>query len=146
VDLPRLEQTLDCLNSIGSHLQTTIARINFAAERERLVDQLLDLVIALESIFGDESGAIGYKVGLRCSKFVGKDINERERINSLVNKVFNDRHRLVHGRAGGSGSTTAQQTIEFLEIVQRSVSACFDHFNSHARIPNAKDFDRLLLT
>src|SRR5262249_36807403 len=48
----------------NERLQNAVNRVSFAASRDRLVDQLLDLMIALEALFGDESGAIGYKVGM----------------------------------------------------------------------------------
>jgi len=116
-DLPDLEQILTAIKSgrIPVRLQTAVDRVNFAAERDRAEDQILDLLIAMEAIFGDSQGAIGYKIGLRCAVFAENDYEERNRISKLINDAYSRRSALVHGGRSKSMGTLKLTTDEIVK-------------------------------
>lgn len=103
----------------NDRLQNAINRLEFASTRERMADQVLDLFIALETLFGDESGAIGYKIGMRCAKFVEKDHKARKELNETISNFFKKRHDIVHGGTKATKELTPDKVKRLFEIVQR---------------------------
>jgi hypothetical protein len=118
-DLPDLEQILTAIKfgKIPVQLQTAIERVNFAAERERNDDRLLDLLIAMEAIFSDSQGSNNDKTGLRCAEFVANDNEERKHISQLINDAYRRRNPLGHSEKEKINHTLTLATNEY-EIVK----------------------------
>jgi hypothetical protein len=150
-DVPALKEILTAIKSgkIPLRLQTAVDRVNFAAERDRADDKLLDLLIAMEALFGDSQGAIGYKIGLRCAVFVENDYEERKRISELINDAYSRRSALVHGgRSKSKGPlklTTDQIVKELLVLIQKSTNLIIKRLLSGKNVPDGQDFDKMLL-
>lgn len=148
-DLPALDGIVKALNrgAIPRRLQTAVDRVNFAAERDRPDDQLLDVLIAMEALFGDSSGAIGYKIGMRCAAFVEKEYHKREHIRRAIADAYRTRSALVHGgrRTDASESTTRHLVAELLVCLRNSISRIIGQLLSGGGVPDPGDFDRLLL-
>jgi hypothetical protein len=150
-DVPALKEILTAIKSgkIPVRLQTAVDRVNFAAERDRADDQLLDLLIAMEAIFGDSQGAIGYKIGLRCAVFAENDYEERNRISKLINDAYSRRSALVHGgRSKSMGTlklTTDEIVKELLVLIRKSINLIIKRLLSGENVPDGQEFDKMLL-
>jgi hypothetical protein len=79
-------------------------RYTLSLEKENVEDQLLDLWIALESLFvpDGKKGEITYKLRLRIAYYFGETFAERQRIAAFIKKSYNHRSEIVHSgkRAG----------------------------------------------
>lgn len=146
-DLPRVAGLLAGFKKCTGHerLRNAISRVNCAAERKQIGDQVIDLMIALEALYGDGSGAIGYKIALRCSKFTETDLGRREAVFGLVRDFFDKRSRIVHGSTKDLKDISGGRSTELLSVVQKSISMFLDRLNTTGTTPRTADFDRLLL-
>ena len=150
-DIPALKEILKAIKSgiIPVRLQTAVDRVNFAAERDRADDRLLDLLIAMEALFGDSQGAIGYKIGLRCAVFVENDYEKRSRITQLINDAYSRRSALVHGGKSKSMGTLRLTTDEIVQellfLIQKSTNLIIKRLLSGENIPDGQEFDKMLL-
>jgi hypothetical protein len=75
-----------------------LTRFNFAYERKRSADRLIDYWIALEGLFSpDDQRELAYRMGLRIAFFLQNDGNLRDRTYKLMLDSYNLRSRYVHG-------------------------------------------------
>jgi hypothetical protein len=83
----------------AEHLRIPLRRFNYAYERTRPADRLVDLWIALEALFlkREEQMEMSYRAALRIARFVGHDADERVEIVDRMKKSYNARSRVVHG-------------------------------------------------
>jgi hypothetical protein len=73
-------------------------RFSEARYRNRQEDQLLDLVIAAEALFGGgDSQEVGYKVRLRAAALLGNDAVSRRRIFGEFKTAYDLRSVIAHG-------------------------------------------------
>lgn len=94
------------LTSEGSFPKLAYRRYLLSFEKEALEDQLLDLWIALESLFvpDGKKGEITYKVRLRMSYFFATEYQERQKLSEFIKSSYNHRSEIVHsGKTLGSG-------------------------------------------
>ncbi len=147
-DIRELQTMFEFLPKAGRcpPLSTAITRVNSAAQRTSVADQIVDLLIALEALFGDGPGAIGYKVALRCAKFIEDSVESRLRVNDIVRKLFDKRHKIVHGATSNNGDISPEQVGQLFSVVQKSIQRLREHVLSSGRIPTAKEFDTMLLS
>lgn len=133
---------------VPMRLRTAIDRVDFAAERNRPEDRLVDAITAIEALFGDGSGGIEYKIGLRCAVFVEDDPSRREGIRDLVKVAYKRRSAVVHG---GRRSNTAdgdkdeRLVEELLALIRRGVSRMAGAVLKGNTIPGPKEIDDLIL-
>jgi hypothetical protein len=78
--------------------QLASRRYALSLEKKSLEDQLLDLWIALESLFvpDGKKGEITYKLRLRMAYYFGDTFAERERVAQFVKRSYNHRSEIVH--------------------------------------------------
>ena len=74
-------------------LASSVARTG----RFRLEDSILDLSIALETMYNIDS-EMTYKLGTRAGYFLGYDAEDRNRIFGVVKALYDRRSDIVHGR------------------------------------------------
>jgi hypothetical protein len=78
-------------------------RFSYAADRERVDDALVDLIIAAESLFlGDagsarEKGEMRYRLALRAAFYLESEPDRRRATYDLVRKLYDLRSAIVHG-------------------------------------------------
>ena len=70
--------------------------ISAYAERGTPEDALIDLVIALESLFGG-STELSFRISTAVGWLLGANADERRTIQREAKSIYNDRSRLVHG-------------------------------------------------
>lgn len=63
-----------------------------------LHDSILDLSIALESIYQSDQTELSYKLATRAGYFLGSDPEQRKRIFNCVRKFYKVRSKIVHGK------------------------------------------------
>jgi hypothetical protein len=65
--------------------------------RVGLPDKLIDLVIALEALFGDRRTDLTFRISMATAVLIGQTTTEIGDIFEFVKRVYNARSRLVHG-------------------------------------------------
>lgn len=147
-DIGRWKKIYEALNSgsIPKRIRIAVDRVDFAAERDRAEDKLLDLLIAMEAIFGDTQGAIGYKIGLRSAFFLSNDFDERQSIRELIDIAWKERGALVHGDMKEKSKLRIQEIVERIEsLVRKSLHMIIDRTLAGEKTPDGKLFDELIV-
>lgn len=111
---------MNLLQSEGSLPKLAYRRFLLSLEKESLEDQLLDLWIALESLFvpDGKKGEITYKVRLRMSYFFTNEWKERQQLSDFIKSSYNHRSEIVH-----SGKTLGAELKEEVTILRRMARA-----------------------
>ena len=152
LDYPLDDDTLACLiqfidghwavlDKIPPFLRTAIARFNSSYERRDPADRLIDLVIALEALFGDgESGSITYKVAMRGASWLHAPGSERCTSFGTLKKCYRERSSVVHG---GSGKDLRVDELE--GMVRASLRKLLGHQVREGKAPHGKEIDDLIM-
>jgi Apea-like HEPN len=86
------------LNSAPKDIQLANRRFNFTYDRDISEDALVDLVIALESLFlEEETSELGYRMAMRVAGLLHDRGAERQTTFELIQKAYQTRNRIVHG-------------------------------------------------
>jgi hypothetical protein len=104
--------------AVHGRADLALTRFDYAYERARPEDRLIDLWVALEALFlgREEQQELAYRAALRVAHFVEAPGAARERAFREVKRSYSDRSKVVHGdRASGD----VGQTVEYLESVLR---------------------------
>lgn len=70
------------------------------SERSEAADAIVDLMIAIESIFGSSGSAITFKVSAAVAALLEKDLEERKSVFTRFKQLYRTRSRIVHGDLG----------------------------------------------
>ncbi|MGN7470453.1 hypothetical protein [Brevibacillus sp. SAFN-007a] len=92
-------------------------RYALSLEKKSNEDQLLDLWIALESLFAPDGkkGEITYKLRLRMAYYFGESYAQRQKIAQFVKKSYNHRSEIVHsGKMFGNKLTDEVNTLRLM--------------------------------
>lgn len=81
-------------------LALALSRFHDCFSRANEADELLDLVIALETLFSGRGQEISYSLALRCSYFLEPDFQKRKDVFNRLRDIYNIRSCIVHGQAG----------------------------------------------
>jgi hypothetical protein len=144
-DISNLKEVLKMVKRnprASGSLRIAVDRFNFAAERERPEDQLLDLMIAAEALFGD-AGEVGYKVRMRCAVFVGTDHESRDNIAKLIQSAYGLRSALVHGYRKSGDSVEIVNGLQ--SLVRKSINRVREYLKACGMMPENRVFDELML-
>ncbi len=147
--LQRFIGFFDCYWDIIDQKQQPICnalyRFSSSYERRTLGDRLMDLVIALEALFGDKNGgdSLTYKIGLRCSSFLYPPGEARNRAFKAVKKVYGDRSAIVHGERIDS-RYTGEEVDQLEEQVRGSIAKFMEQHKKGYRITSGQELDELL--
>ena len=132
------------LDKIDKKLRIALARFNFSYEKRDLADRLIDLIIALEALFGDEEfGNIAYKVAIRCASWLHKLGKARHRTFCDVKERYSSRNKIVHGK---NFDLTEQQLTELEHIVRESLRKFLQYQSKQGKIPDGNKLDKLMTT
>jgi hypothetical protein len=87
------------LTTAARGLRVALDRFNYAYERTRPEDKLIDYWVALEALFlrRSEQLELGYRAALRIARFLGEDSGYRVTLFKTMKKSYNARSRVVHG-------------------------------------------------
>lgn len=78
------------------NLESAIKRFNYGLQSLNFEDMVIDFMIALESLFGDE-GEITHKISIRIALLFGQNEFDTECIRNFVKKMYGLRSKIVHG-------------------------------------------------
>ncbi|MGD8191171.1 hypothetical protein ACQCN2_14425 [Brevibacillus ginsengisoli] len=108
------------LSGEGSFPKLAYRRYLLSLEKGSPEDQLLDMWIALESLFvpDGKKGEITYKVRLRMAYFFTSDYQEREWLSEFIKASYNHRSEIVH-----SGKALGTELKEEVRILRRMARA-----------------------
>ena len=99
-------------NDPPAYPTTGLTRFNSSYERRNLADRLLDLVIAMEALFGDgKSGGIAHKVATQCACSLHPPEKERLGVIDLIKKSYVERNKIVHG---GQREQRSKEPVQLL--------------------------------
>jgi hypothetical protein len=109
---PQFVRFWQWLDSVGGPVALASRRFSDARERVRTEDQILDLVIAAEALFGaGETQEVSYKVRLRAAAFLGSDATSRQRVFDEFKAAYDARSLIAHG---GTPTRKQKQQIDRL--------------------------------
>ena len=133
-------------NPVARHpsVERAFSRFNSSYERWDPADRLVDLIIALEAMFGDGGDSMTHKVAGRCACWLHSPGQVRWKIFSDVREMYNQRSRVVHG-----GNQVELQTadVENLEnIVRASIVKYLEHYTSENDVVRGSGLDELIMT
>ncbi len=95
-------------------------RYMLSLEKESMEDQLLDLWIALESLFvpDGKKGEITYKLRVRMAYYFGETFEQRKRISDFIKTSYNHRSEIVH--SGKQFDSALQHEVMMLRKMARA--------------------------
>jgi hypothetical protein len=112
------------LKSAPKDIQLANRRFNFTYDRDIPEDALVDLVIALESLFlEEETSELGYRMAMRVAGLLHDRGAERQTTFELIHKAYQTRNRIVHGGVPPLKINVHGESIEF----EKFISLVEDH-------------------
>lgn len=103
-----------------SHRDVVWHRYIQGMARQQAVDQLFDLVVAMESCLVNDDKELGHKFGLFGAQFVGRDGVDRLEIRDQLMSLYRLRSKLAHGGAFPS-QTEIQTGAEIAKALCRRI-------------------------
>ena len=132
------------LDGIPDNLRTAMARFSSSYEKRVLSDRLIDLVIALEALFGDgEAGGITHKVAMRGACWLHETESKRHATFRRIKKLYGYRSSVVHGNLGKD--LTGQQVNELEGMVRSGLRKFLNWQLDHGKTPSGRDIDDLIM-
>ena len=104
-----------------SQIRIGIRRFNYAYERSKPEEKLLDYAISFESLFSkkkEDMDSLGHKLATRSARLLKQDFKERKTIFGDVKSLYHDRSQLVHGN-------DIKVSMEFLEKIETTLERLF---------------------
>jgi hypothetical protein len=95
--------------------------ISGCAERAKSEDAVVDLVIALESLFGSGGGELTLRISTALAWLLGADADERTAIQRDAKRAYSVRSKIVHGT-----EVTAEQEAEASGLAERLLLDAFE--------------------
>lgn len=138
-------------------IDSVARRFGFAADRNRPDDEIVDLVIAAESLFfaeigpPSERGELTFRLSTRAASFAGGDVAERLRLLSFMRRAYRARSSVVHSGEldesnlrdrHGDAVTAAAFADDLEELLRQALKKVVLLIASDARFP--PDWDDLL--
>ena len=98
-----------------------LRRFNFAYERVRPEDKLIDYLIGFEALLlkGDEHQELEYRLALRGSVLLSKTPEERQTVFKELKTAYRERSNIVHGGTVKEAIKIGDEKIKFNEFVEK---------------------------
>lgn len=88
-------------DTVQSRLKIALTKFNDSYRWSDGREKIIDLVIAMENIFGEEtvgqSTEVGYRLRMRAARFLGDNLQEREDLKQFFSNLYALRSMIVHG-------------------------------------------------
>jgi hypothetical protein len=112
-----------------SSLNIAVERFNYAYERNRLEDKLIDYMIAFEALFSKkgETGEFRHKLSTRVSRLLKQNYEERKEIAKIMKEIYDKRSTIIHGERDNL-------TLEFINLVEDLLRASIKSFLEKLKI------------
>jgi hypothetical protein len=124
-------------------IYNALRRFSSSYEERVSSDRLVELIIALESLFGGKGDSTTYKVALRASCFLYPPGKDRQEAFEKIGRAYDDRSRLIHGEKLHSRYTDEEMdAIE--DLLRKAINKFLEYDVTGTRISSDKDLDNLL--
>lgn len=116
-ELRRIFSKVSSIKATSLHVSVT--RFGRLYAREDPVDELLDLIVALESLYlPATSGELAFRLASRAAVHLGgKDGRKKYEVFQLIKELYDLRSKVVHGSIAGIHSTSLKG-VEGLTVMQ----------------------------
>jgi len=84
-------------------------------EREKEEDRLIDLFIALESLFIESNAELTYRLALNVSSYLYEEYSERKVNFDKIKKAYGIRSKIIHGNSSSITGEELSETRYFIE-------------------------------
>ena len=127
-------------------LEAAVRRFNYAYERQKGEDKLVDQMISFESLFLTNERELGFKLSLRVAVFLAKENDEREKICRNLRNAYRIRNKIVHGAKRekidamvkrGFGSFK-ELSVKMEDYLRKSIRAFFEEASKKHLTKNLK--------
>lgn len=81
---------------VKKRVTVALERLSASLRRRNPGDSALELSIALEIIFAEDYGENTFKIGLRAALLLSNEIEQRQRIRSVISSLYRQRSKLIH--------------------------------------------------
>ena len=116
-------------------LDIPLSRFHDSYERRNERDKLIDLCIALESLYVREKDELAYRLALRCACFLERGKVELENTFHRVKNIYDRRSEIVHGTAKAFAEEQfSKLATEAEEYVRRSINKLLSDIRLVSRI------------
>jgi len=136
----------DIIHQKPQPLWNALFRFSSSYEKRTLADRLVDLMIAMEALFGD-NGELTYKISLRSACMLYPAGEARERAFDTIKKLYEERSKIVHGKTLNSRSDN-KRISQFEDYVRNSIIKFLhlyrDGHLSTSSILSGEELDRLI--
>ena len=107
-------------------LEIPLSRLVDSTNRRQLVDQIIDLAIALESLYlPDEDTELGFRLRIRAAKHTENDLDGRRATAQRIRAFYKARSDAVHtGRVRNEYKVTKKETMSILELTASVQDVC----------------------
>jgi hypothetical protein len=114
-------------------LEVALSRFNTSYGRSDYRERVIDLVIALENLFGEETigqtTEVGYRLRMRVARYLGTNADERKHLKKFISHLYTLRSKIVHGDPKANDEEIqkifkrplAEVMTELMDIVRRSL-------------------------
>ena len=140
-DLAAVERACE-LASAGFETSLAVPMRRFIESQEKpAADRFIDLLVALEALYGDEdSTSAAHKIAFRAATVVGTSPSRREKLFPLIKKIYGQRSRILHGRSAG---TSLDNMRELEDVVRDSLVWFLERLSLTGVAPIAPDIDKM---
>lgn len=96
-----------------------------------LVERYIFLSVALEALYGEGQHELKYRYSNRSALLLGEDINRRKAVYSYVQKAYDKRSDILHGRV--SWRIEPKEVFTYNEIIRQSILRCISLYTQGYR-------------
>jgi hypothetical protein len=101
-------------------IYTALLRFNSSYERRTLSDRVIELMIAMEALFGDKDYQ-RYKIPLRCACMLYPPGKERKKAFTTIREFYDKRSEIVHGGRLELDRESLGKVDQFEDYARRSI-------------------------
>ncbi|KKL18374.1 hypothetical protein LCGC14_2476160 [marine sediment metagenome] len=115
-------------------LESSVRRFNYAYERQKGEDKIVDHMISFESLFLTNEKNLGLKLSLRAAVLLAKENDKREKIYRNLRNTYKIRNKVVHGEKREKIATMVKDgfcsfrklSVKTEDYLRRSIRAFFE--------------------
>ncbi len=129
-------------------LDIAIMRLNYAYERPKLEDKLIDFFISLEAMFltGSEKSELRYRLAIRMAKFLGTTPENKNQIFGDIKKAYRLRSEVVHGVSVINQQEVSGLTPKIENYTRRSIRDFIDELKTKSYETIMSNLDTTIFT
>ena len=133
----------EIVRSRPKRIYNAIKRFSASYAERSSADRLLELVIAMESLFGDRSDSITYKLALRTSCFLYPPGKDRKETFEKVRSAYGDRGGIIHGDRL-EAKYTDEEIDDIEELIRKAINKFLEYDVNGKRISSVEELDSIL--